>query len=62
MPRRKVPPKTPQQMADEHWDFIEGIILLQMRLTMKLFKDGFVHGHKHGKGEEDGNRKNRKRI
>lgn len=43
-PRRK----TPQQLADEHWEWIEGIIFTQMKLTMKLFKDGMIHGYKHG--------------
>lgn len=42
------PVKTPKQLADEHWDFLEGLILTEMRLTMKLFIDGFVHGYKHG--------------
>lgn len=50
MTKRKVQAKTPQQLADEHWDWIEGIILTQMRLTMRLFKDGFIHGYKHGDG------------
>ena len=43
------PLKTPEQLAKEHWDWIEGVILTEMRLTMKLFVDGFVHGYKHGK-------------
>ena len=47
MTPRKPPPKTPSQLADEHWDWIEGIIFTQMKLAMKLFKDGLVHGYKH---------------
>ena len=53
------PLKTPEQLAKEHWDWIEGVILTEMRLTMRLFMDGFVHGHRHGK--EDANDKHRKR-
>lgn len=48
MTKKKVPQKTPEQLAGEHWEFIEGVILTQMRLTMKLFKDGFSHGYRHG--------------
>ncbi len=44
--------KTPQQLADEHWDWLEGVLLTQMRLTMKLFKDGMIHGYKHGRDDE----------
>ncbi len=39
--------KSPTQLADEHWIWLEGIIFTQMKLTMRLFKDGFVHGYKH---------------
>jgi len=55
MTKRKLPPKTPRQLADEHWDLLEGVILTEMRLTMRLFIDGFIHGYKHGK-EEHGKR------
>jgi len=48
------PLKTPMQLADEHWDWIEGILFTQMKLTMKLFKDGFIHGYKHGKESQSG--------
>lgn len=41
--------KTQEQLAQEHWNFLEGLILTEMRLTMKLFLDGFCHGYKHGK-------------
>ena len=49
MTKRKPIPKTPEQLADEHWDWIEGVIFTQMKLTMKLFKDGMVLGYEHGK-------------
>ena len=54
------PLKTPEQLAKEHWDWIEGVILTEMRLTMKLFMDGFVHGYKHGR--KDGSKQNTTRI
>lgn len=47
--------KTPLQLADEHWDWLEGVLFTQMKLTMRLFKDGFVHGYKHGR--DDGREK-----
>ena len=43
------PQKTPRQLAEEHWMFLEGILLTQMKLTMKLFVDGMIHGYKHGR-------------
>ena len=49
MTRRKPVPKTPEQSAEEHWRWLEMIIFTQMKLTMRLFQDGFVHGYKHGK-------------
>lgn len=49
MTPRKPVKKTPPQLAEEHWDFIEGVLLEQLRMTMRLFKEGFIHGYKHGK-------------
>ena len=42
------PNKTPEQLAEEHWNWLEGILLEEMRMKMKLYKDAFVHGYKHG--------------
>jgi len=36
------PNKTPQQLADEHWNWLETIL-------RKIFKDAFIHGYKHGR-------------
>ena len=33
--------KTPQQLAEEHWEF-------QERWLHMVFVDSFVHGYKHG--------------
>ena len=52
MTKRKSRPKTPEQLADEHWMWIEGVVLECMRLTMKLSKDFMIHGYKHGKEDE----------
>ena len=40
--------KDPKQLADEHWDWLETIILESMRMEMLLFKSAMVHGYKHG--------------
>lgn len=61
MTPRKPSKKTPSQLADGHWDFIEGIILEEFRLTMRLFKEGFIHGYKHGKEDTDGVRSRKKK-
>lgn len=45
--------KTPEQLANEHWNFLEGLILENMRLTMRLFIEGFKHGYKHGKEDTE---------
>ena len=54
MTKRKEQPKTPKQLADEHWDWQEGILLEEMRMKMMLFKGAFEHGFKHGKERKDG--------
>ena len=48
------PKKTPEQLANEHWAELEGILLESMRMQMRLFKDAFIHGFKHGKESKDG--------
>jgi len=63
MTKPKQAPKTPQQLANEHWEWIEGLVFTQMKLTMKLFMDGFVHGYEHRDKEiRNGNKQNIKRI
>ena len=44
-----LPRKTPRQLAEEHWDWLEPILLKQLELTRRLFIDAMIHGHKHGK-------------
>ena len=48
------PNKTPMQLADEHWNYLEYILLEEMRMKMLLYKTAFIHGHKHGKEDKDG--------
>ncbi len=40
-----------RKKAEEHWDYIESILLEEMRMKRKLFIDGFIHGCKHGSDE-----------
>ena len=49
MAKLKPLPPTPQQLADEHWEFIEKLVLEQLRFTMLLYKQAIIHGYKHGK-------------
>jgi len=49
MTKPKPKKKSPIQLADEHWDWLEGILLEEMRMKMRLFKDAIIHGYKHGK-------------
>lgn len=48
------PKKTPRQLAEEHWMWMEGILLEEMRMKMRLYIEGFIHGYKHGKESQDG--------
>ena len=49
MTKPKMLPPTPQQLADEHWSFLESILLEAVRMEMMLYKSAFLHGYKHGK-------------
>ena len=48
--------KTSKQLATEHWDWIRGLLDIQyesgLKLQEKLFKDGFIHGYKHGQKQK----------
>ena len=43
------PNKTPRQLAEEHWNYIELLLFQQRLIEKKLFIDAFIHGYKHGK-------------
>ena len=46
------PKKTPRELAEEHWAWIESILSVQRMMEKKLFIDAFIHGYKHGRKEE----------
>lgn len=48
------PQKTLRQLAEESWLGLEPILLEDMRMKMKLYQLGFVHGHKLGKESQSG--------
>lgn len=41
--------KTPKQLRDEHWAWIEQVLANRQAETKHMFIEGFIHGHKHGK-------------
>ena len=43
------PKRTPRQIAEEHWGWIESLLFQQRLIEKKLFIDAFIHGYKHGK-------------
>lgn len=45
------PKKTPLELAQKHWSWLQEILDKQREMEMKLFIDAFVHGYKHGKKE-----------
>ncbi len=38
-----------EKLAEEHWQWIERLLVKQMTVTERLFKDAFRHGWKHAK-------------
>lgn len=48
------PKKTVEQLALEHWAYIESVLLESARMQMKLYTSAFIHGHKHGKEDKNG--------
>jgi hypothetical protein len=46
--------KSPKQLAEEHWAWIESILYQQRLMEKKLFIDAFVHGFKHGVEAQQG--------
>ena len=43
--------KTPLELAQEHWNWLQEVLDKQREIERKLFIDAFVHGHKHGQGK-----------
>lgn len=43
------PKKTPEQLAKEHWAWVESVLADRQQETKHMFIEGFKHGYKHGK-------------
>lgn len=43
------PKKTAEQLAEEHWAWLESVLYQEKQLEKKLYISGFIHGFKHGK-------------
>lgn len=41
--------RTAKELAEEHWNWLEELLLVQRRMERRLFIDSFIHGYKHGK-------------
>lgn len=41
-------PKTPEQLAEEHWTWLESLLVLIFAVIRYLYKTAFIHGMKHG--------------
>lgn len=44
------PKKTPRQLAEEHWAWVESVLADRQAETKHMFIEGFIHGFKHGQG------------
>lgn len=42
------PRKSPKELAEEHWAWLQSILDAQRIMEKKLFVDAFIHGFKHG--------------
>ena len=45
--------KTPEQLADEHWAYVKSVMLQQLEVTGKMYREAMIHGYKHGKEDKD---------
>lgn len=48
--------KTPLELAQEHWNWLQSVLGRQREMERKLFIDAFVHGYKHATEERKGGR------
>lgn len=37
-----------RKLAEEHWEWLESLLVVQREMEKKLFIDAFIHGTKHG--------------
>ena len=42
-----------QELAEQHWAWIEGVLADRQQETKHMFIEGFKHGYKHGKESKD---------
>jgi len=46
--------KTPLELAQEHWTWLQSILDKQREMERKIAIDFFVHGYKHGHEDKSG--------
>jgi len=44
--------KSAKQLAQEHWAWLEQVLVRQQEVQKHLFISAFIHGHKHGKNSK----------
>lgn len=42
-----------EELAQEHTDYMKGLLQRELDNKMKLYKEAFIHGYKHGKKERE---------
>jgi len=40
--------KTPKELADQHWTWVDAVLRLGLSLVEYLYKTALIHGYKHG--------------
>jgi len=43
------PKKTPRQVAEEHWEYTEHILVKMVGMMHYFYIEAMIHGYKHGK-------------
>ena len=43
--------KTDRDVAREHWEYTNNVVLIMLQLTKYLYNEAMVHGMKHGRDE-----------
>jgi hypothetical protein len=37
-----------KRLATEHWAYIESVLMKDLEMTGKMYRDAMIHGFKHG--------------
>lgn len=37
-----------KKLAEEHWKYVESVMLQQLEVIGKMYRDAMIHGFKHG--------------